>query len=137
MMGAGITDSEQLSYLNAHKEGDGNVEKSVEQMKADGDFECCAYRSKSGKTGCGTLRYYHDEPHMKKRHKFVESSPSKERIAAEKAKLWDEMVAALTEYGRIHFVMTDDHENEEERLLQNTVTPLLRRIAEIKRAEGN
>lgn len=36
------------------------------------DFDCCAYRSKSGKTGCGALRYYHDDPKIGKRHKFVE-----------------------------------------------------------------
>src|SRR5688500_17785774 len=34
------------------------------------DFDCCAYRSKSGKTTCGALRYYHDQ--IVKRHKFVE-----------------------------------------------------------------
>lgn len=36
------------------------------------DFDCCAYRSQSGKTGCGALRYYHDNPVHQKRHKFVE-----------------------------------------------------------------
>lgn len=34
------------------------------------DFDCCGYRSKSGKTTCGALRYYHDR--VSKRHKFVE-----------------------------------------------------------------
>jgi hypothetical protein len=34
------------------------------------DYDCCAYRSKSGKTTCGALRYYHDQ--IVKRHKFVE-----------------------------------------------------------------
>jgi len=43
---------------------------STERSKRD--FDCCAYRSKSGKTGCGALRYYHDDPAHKKRHKFVE-----------------------------------------------------------------
>jgi hypothetical protein len=37
-------------------------------------FDSCAYRSKSGKTTCGALRYYHDQ--QVRRHKFVEPEPT-------------------------------------------------------------
>lgn len=36
------------------------------------DYDCCAYRSKSGKTTCGALRYYHDTIKTFRNHKFVE-----------------------------------------------------------------
>lgn len=34
------------------------------------DFDACAYRSRSGKSSCGALRYYHDQ--IVKGHAFVE-----------------------------------------------------------------
>lgn len=37
-----------------------------------GEFDCCGYRSKNGKKGCGALRYYHDDGSITKNHKFVE-----------------------------------------------------------------
>jgi hypothetical protein len=66
-----------------------------------------------------------------------ENKARRQRRASNIAKmeLWPRMVAALTEFERIHYVMTDDHENEEERLLQKEVTPLLRDIAAIDRNE--
>lgn len=41
------------------------------------DFDHCAYVSKSGKTSCGALRYYHDD--FKKPHSFVEGEDSLRR----------------------------------------------------------
>lgn len=56
------------------------------------DFDCCAYRSKSGKTGCGALRWYHDDPVHNKRHKFVE--PVRKQIAEEER---DQLLSEVAE----------------------------------------
>lgn len=60
------------------------------------DFDRCAYRSQSGKTGCGALRYYHDNPVHQKRHKFVEPI-RKPTVEEERDALLSEVAELKTE----------------------------------------